>query len=301
MAAFRFPGPAPARLDVVLGRMCPLGRRGRQQLIEAGRVLVDGRPGRKGALVQPGQWVTITGDNAASPGVSMPAARLLAQTDAFAALAKPAGMPSVRGASPGSLEEALPLLGLSGWQLLNRLDTPTSGVVLAAATPAAAAQYHAWQEEGRVRKWYLAVVHGHCTQARTCTARIDDARRRRVRVLPEPDPSLLRHTHIWPLCHEADSTLVLVRILKGRRHHIRAHLAACGHPIVGDGRYGTERTEGGLFLHHAALVFPEFTVRTPPDWPQWQSLARTVPVHRLPADFFPLWPIEDPSPAASEP
>lgn len=302
MASFRFPGPAPARLDVVLGHMCPLGRRGRHQLIEAGRVLVDGRPARKGALVQPGQWVTIAEATDATPRTLLPTARLLVQTDAFAALAKPAGMPSVRGARPGSLEEALPLLGLSGWQLLNRLDTPTSGIVLAAATAAAAAQYQAWQDEGRVHKWYLAVVHGHFAQARVCTARIEDARRRQVRVLPDPDPSPLRHTHVWPLCHDADATLVVVRILKGRRHHIRAHLAACGHPIVGDGRYGTGSTEDGLFLHHAALVLPGFTACTPPAWPQWQTLAGTVPVHCLPADFLSLWPtIRELSPAAPEP
>lgn len=273
-----FPGPEAARLDQALTALLPaLGRRGRKRLVEEGRVLVDGRPARKGDLVVPGQTITV---KAPAPPPAGLAPQVLERRDPWAALTKPAGMPTARGLQPGSLEEALPRLGLGGWILLNRLDTATSGIVLAAQDLAAARAYRAWQEAGAVAKWYLAVVHGCLAAAQTLTARIDDARRRTVRVLPEPDPSPLRHTAVFPLAHAPGTTLVLVRLTKGRRHHIRAHLASIGHPITGDDRYGQDTAP--LFLHHAAIVLPDFTAACPPPWPSWPGWQQHVGPEALP-------------------
>ena len=100
-------------------------------------------------------------------------------------------------------------------------------------------------------------------------------------------------------------TLVRCVIRKGARHQIRAHLAALGHPIVGDARYGGTGDAGPqspaagqpaphpgpqpeqhaaaptLFLHHARIVLPGLAVACPPPWlhllpPELQEAARTA-------------------------
>ena len=61
-------------------------------------------------------------------------------------------------------------------------------------------------------------------------------------------------------------TLLQITIQRGARHQIRAHLAAAGHPIVGDHLYG--RHPGRvMYLHHAAISLPGFEAQCPPPWP----------------------------------
>jgi 23S rRNA pseudouridine1911/1915/1917 synthase len=58
--------------------------------------------------------------------------------------------------------------------------------------------------------------------------------------------------------HPEDVTLVECRLETGRTHQVRVHLAAIGHPVVGDARYGDTRPSLGAtrpFLHAAALAF----------------------------------------------
>jgi 23S rRNA pseudouridine955/2504/2580 synthase len=54
----------------------------------------------------------------------------------------------------------------------------------------------------------------------------------------------------------ADAALLEVEPLTGRMHQIRVHLAAIGHPIVGDGKYGTRRAAPRLFLHASSIELP---------------------------------------------
>lgn len=285
---FLVPGPTSIRLDLAVAAFTGSGRRRCQRLVKEGQVLVDGQPGRKGMLVAPGQRITIVPQ---TPPIFPPpmAASLLSSQPPWAFLAKPAGMPTTRGSQPGSLEEALPGLGLEGWRLVNRLDTPTSGIVLAVATPTAAANYQNWQDAGKVAKWYLAIVHGSLRQSTVVAARIDDARRRTVRVLASPDPSPLRHTALWPLAHHNDRTLVLAHISKGRRHQIRAHLASLGHPILGDAQYGADR-ETGLRLHHVALILPKQTGLILPPWPEWRHWSARIEEAAVPPAVRSWWP-----------
>jgi hypothetical protein len=60
-------------------------------------------------------------------------------------------------------------------------------------------------------------------------------------------------------------SLVLCRIRLGARHQIRAHLAAAGHPLFGDGLYG-DRAAPCPLLHHIRLDMPDFSASCPPPW-----------------------------------
>ncbi len=264
VAMSTFPHPAhlpPERLDRVLAEHLGLGLRRCRALIEAGLVMVDGRPLAKGGLVRPGQLVCIVepeGAVAAVPGVAV-----VARGEGFAALSKPGGVHTVTGRGGTSVEACLPVLGLAEWRLLNRLDFPTSGLVLAAVGEREAALYKGWQEAGQVRKWYLALARGDVGELELTGLILDD-RRRVVRVTGQEDEAL-RRTVVRPVRSVGPDTLVLAHILKGRRHQIRAHLAHAGHPLVGDPVYGAGEP-GGLFLHHWRVDMPGFTAELPPEW-----------------------------------
>lgn len=262
-----FPHPAhlpPERLDKVLAVHLGLGIRRCRALIEAGLVLVDGRPLAKGGLVRPGQLVSVAEPADAGHDVcDIAGVGIVFSAMGFAAISKPAGVHTVAGRGGSSLEGCLPGLGLSGWRLLNRLDQLTGGLVLAAAGEREAALYKGWQEAGLVRKWYLALAHGGVGELELAGLILDD-KRRVVRVTGQEDEAL-RRTLVRPVRDVEGNTLVLAHILKGRRHQIRAHLAHAGHPLVGDPVYGAGEP-GGLFLHHWRLDMPGFTAELPPEW-----------------------------------
>jgi RluA family pseudouridine synthase len=159
---------------------------------------------------------------------------------------------------------------------VHRLDRETSGVLLVAADGDAARALSRAFVAGAVVKEYLALVTGRVAGAR---GRIDlpigDARGSRVWVRREAgtgQPALTdwRVERRWN-----DRTLLRVRPTTGRRHQIRVHLAAIGHPVEGDILYGrpdrayldlvrgvrdARRAEGGparQLLHCARLVFPD--------------------------------------------
>ncbi|MGE4552181.1 MAG: pseudouridine synthase family protein [Desulfovibrionaceae bacterium] len=281
-----------ARLDAALAALCPgLGLRGRRRLIESGRVLVDGRPARPGLRVRAGQELALrpepmpdsVSESAPEFGpdsVPIPGLRVVCEVDGLAAVYKPAGLHSaaLAGGGGASAEAGLAALfpGRSP-RLLNRLDRDTSGLLLAALTPDAAARWRAAEDAGAVEKTYLAVAAGDVSGPLALNRRLDTADRKRTRVLAEADPDPLRRTLVRPLVRslthppEAGVTVLEVVIFKGARHQIRAQLAAAGHPLLGDALYGGPPAPR-LFLHHGRARLPGFAAEARPDpaadaWP----------------------------------
>ena len=297
------------RLDAALELLAPgQGLRARKRLMETHRVLVDGRPRPKGYRVQAGQVLSLEPLDGAAPAALDPAdwpgLRVVGQaTGRLAALCKPAGLDTqaLAGAPGPSLEAFLPLF-FPGRDavLVNRLDRPVSGVVLAALSPEAARDYRAHEDAGQVTKVYLALVHGGGPGKEPVSGSefvvdraIDAARRKAVRVLDEPDPTGLRHTSVRflgpapghglsPNAIPEDALLARVVIHKGARHQIRAHLAHAGHAIVGDPVYGLGEP-GPVYLHHALADLPGFQAHADPLWPQW---AVWEPLLRVAGDLW---------------
>lgn len=108
--------------------------------------------------------------------------------------------------------------------LVHRLDADAAGLMVIAHDPKAAAQLSALFQGRTIRKTYQARVSG---QLSADNRRID-----------EPVDGKAAISHVTTLHQGADHTLVSVVIETGRKHQIRRHLAAIGHPIVGDRLYG---------------------------------------------------------------
>jgi len=139
--------------------------------------------------------------------------------------------------------------------LVHRIDAGTSGLVLAAKTKPATAFLSTEFAERRVRKTYLALVHGDLPEADqgVCDAPLLKAGRRTeiVRAGQGGDQAL---THWKILSRQTGHALVQAEPHTGRMHQIRAHLAHLGCPILGDPVYGRgTETAARLMLHAAGL------------------------------------------------
>lgn len=160
------------------------------------------------------------------------------------------GRPSVEAAASASL----------GRQVfaVHRLDRGTSGVQLLTSARDAIAPLHAALVHVTARKEYLAWVHGTCTfDARDVDAPIGplaDAPES-LGVVEDGRPARSRVT---VLARRSGFSLVRVRLLSGRTHQVRIHMAHLGHPLVGEPWYGPAPCELAprSLLHAATLLLP---------------------------------------------
>ena len=273
------PDQAGWRLDKAAALVWPeVGLRGRRRRIEAGGLTVNGQVRSSAYKVRPGDVLQEIALVAAPAKVAAADIPIVATGPDYAVVVKPGGLNSATLGPGGgaSLEDFLPELfpGRTA-MLLSRLDEPTSGLVPVAFSRAAAAAYRRLEDGGRIEKTYLAVVHGRLEAPVVAARELDMADRATTRVLARDSTDPLRQTRVRPVDALGGCTLVACRIRKGARHQIRAHLAALGHPIVGDHRYG--RGEGErLYLHCAELVCPAFTATSPPPWELAEAVAVVV-------------------------
>ncbi|HKP59793.1 MAG TPA: pseudouridine synthase, partial [Polyangiales bacterium] len=139
---------------------------------------------------------------------------------------KPPHLPTVpQREHPGSLLEQLQQRHGSELRPVHRLDLGTSGVCLFAKTAAAASRYAAELAAGQ--KHYVALVRGRVHDKGIIKKPLaEDGKQREA---------LTRYTRKQLI---SGHSLVRVRPVQGRTHQVRRHLAAIGHPVLGDERYG---------------------------------------------------------------
>jgi 23S rRNA pseudouridine1911/1915/1917 synthase len=145
--------------------------------------------------------------------------------------------------------------------IVHRLDKDTSGIILVAKHDAAH-QHLQSQFKGRtVSKAYLALVEGELTLPRgriEAPVGRDPRMRKRMRVVSASEGGREAVTEYRVIEVLGEMTLVEVRPVTGRTHQIRVHLAAVGHPVVGDRLYGRRRRRPGVerqLLHAWKLTF----------------------------------------------
>lgn len=152
--------------------------------------------------------------------------------------------------------------------LLHRLDKDTSGLVLLAKTPESRRYLVRQFEHRTIQKEYLAIAEGIVEPQSGeihLPLRRDPEDRRKVIVNAEGQSA---HTIYKVLEHNDSKSALQIRLITGRMHQIRAHLAAIGHPIAGDKVYNIEVAESfadRLMLHAHQIViksFPEGTLQS---------------------------------------
>jgi 23S rRNA pseudouridine1911/1915/1917 synthase len=259
---------AGTRLDRFLA--VPLGSRARaQSLIDLGHVRVDGSLKPKRHLVQSGEAIEIE-DPAGEPGqahdLEAQAEFGIAYEDEHLLVVdKPAGVVvhPARGHWAGTLVQALEGRAAGGeesWRpgIVHRLDRDTSGLLVVAKNDAVHRALKSLLLRRHLRREYLALVDGH-PSARTGTIDAPIGRDRRDRKLMsiESDEPREARTHFEIERLLPATALLRVRLETGRTHQIRVHLAAIGHPVMGDPQYGVAGQLGldRQFLHAARLAF----------------------------------------------
>jgi 23S rRNA pseudouridine1911/1915/1917 synthase len=144
--------------------------------------------------------------------------------------------------------------------IVHRLDKDTSGLLVIARTDAVRRKLAAQFQERTVEKIYLALLE---RTPQTRTGRIeapiarDPQQRKRMAVVRGGRPAISEYTVIDDDFTEGQA-LVRIRLLTGRTHQIRVHMAFIGCPIVGDSVYGFRKQRVKLkrhFLHAAELTF----------------------------------------------
>ena len=255
------PDDAGLRLDAFLAaRGAFPSRAAAQRAIEAGEVTVDGTGRPKNHRVGDGERVAIAHREKAAP--ARPATtpfEVVHQDDDLMVVDKPAGL--VTHPAPGhegiTLAELLP----EGARVVHRLDKDTSGLLLVARSDKALDELQRMMKAREITREYTALVEGHPdADTGTIDAPIGRDRANRTVMSTRTDRARDAVTHFEVLERLPRTSLLRVRLETGRTHQIRAHLAAIGHPVVGDPQYrgSASGSRIGLdrqFLHASRLMF----------------------------------------------
>lgn len=238
--------------------------------LRQGRVILDGAPAEAAARLRQGQTLVWRRPPWVEPDAPLSWA-LVHRDGALLGVVKPAGLPTLPGG--GFLERSLLALVRRRFPEavpVHRLDRGATGVVLFARTSGARVRLSEAFRSGRVDKDYRALVEGGPRQdafdIEEPIGRVPDpvhgvlsAKVEAADPGARPARSTVRVLERRPGC-----TLVAVRPLTGRPHQIRIHLAAAGHPLVGEPLYapggrplpgGGRPGEGGYLLHAERLRF----------------------------------------------
>lgn len=276
------PEEGAGRLDRWFRRYYPqLGHGRLEKLLRTGQIRVDGKRAKAGDPVQPGQAIRVPPLPEASPQESRSEPRVRPQDAAMLrdaviyrdehaiVLDKPAGL-AVQGGT-GTLRHVDAMLDALRFEsderprLVHRLDKDTSGVLLIARSAAAAAFFTRAFRDKTTRKVYWAIVVGRpaLAQGRIDLALAKAGGRGRERVqADEEGKDAVTYYRVLDNAGDRASWLALLPVT-GRTHQLRAHCAALGTPILGDGKYGGSAAHlpGGaaahrLHLHARSLEIP---------------------------------------------
>lgn len=154
--------------------------------------------------------------------------------------------------------------------LCNRIDRNTCGIVIAAKNAEALRLLNEAIKERRIKKQYLAAIHG-TPERRTDTLTgflYKDSAKNLVTVFTKKPAHLPKNevkeivTRYRVLEEKNGLALVEVDLITGRTHQIRAHFSSIGHPLVGDGKYGVNKSDRAKGYKFQALCSYKLTFET---------------------------------------
>lgn len=283
------PEDAGQRLDQYLAIRLGVSRARVQEVIAAGNATISGERAKPSYKLRGGEIIAIIGPSERPPLRAMAEEIPLDiryEDEDLAIVNKVAGMMVHAGAGAtddsrnrGTLVNALlhhfkSLSAVGGETrpgIVHRLDKETSGLIVVAKNDDAHRKLAAQFAERKVKKKYVALVHGWVKKdAGTISSSISRDRVRRIRMTTRQAGGREAVSH-YEVLRRMDTafgklTLVKIKIDTGRTHQIRVHMASLGHPVVGDTLYGAPgeirsphgQSAGALtlsrnFLHAAEL------------------------------------------------
>lgn len=244
-----------------------------QSLIHDGQVKVNGQAIKAGVKLKGGERIAVDvpppPEDHSVEAEPMPL-HVVYEDDDLAVIDKPAGLVVHPGAGneSGTLVNAI----LARWPqiaemnyaprrrgIVHRLDKDTSGLILVAKNAPTLHRLVAQFQKRTVEKTYIALLE---RTPKTATGRIDvplgrdPANRRKRAVQRDGRPAVSEFTVVERF--DDGKALVHVKLLTGRTHQIRVHMAFLGCPIVGDALYGFRRQSvRGQLLHAWKLCFDQ--------------------------------------------
>ena len=263
------------RLDVFLARMViqgePLSRSRIQKLIADGSVTVDGKPAKASLRLAAGAVVAVELPEPEATDIApenIPLDILYEDEDVIV-VNKARGMVvhPAAGVSRGTLVNALlahckDLSGINGALrpgIVHRLDKDTSGVMIAAKNDTAHRSLAEQIQEKTAKRVYWAILTGNIREEEGVIHGAigrNPKDRQKMAVVRENGKDAT--TNFRVLERFGAYTLAECRLMTGRTHQIRVHMAYIGHPVLGDPKYGTKKCPfsiEGQALHSKTLMF----------------------------------------------
>jgi 23S rRNA pseudouridine955/2504/2580 synthase len=276
------------------------------RVLRSGEVRVNSGRVKPDYRLKPGDLVRLPPVRVAAPR-AVPAVRpaefpVVFEDAALLVIDKPSGT-AVHGGSGVSqgvfeaLRAARPQAKML--ELVHRLDRDTSGLLVVAKKRGALVELHRMLRDGEVDKTYVAAVKGRweggTRELREALHKYVTAKgERRVSVHAEGQTAV---TRVRPLAAGGRLSWLELRLMTGRTHQIRVHLAHAGHPVLGDDKYGDFELNRALarqgvkrlFLHARRLAFAHpstgeklrFEAPLPADMRAFLEENLALPPHRL--------------------